>query len=358
MKTITTNFNFKNKLNFSDCSLNRLKSNLNILLLVGVLFTTYNDSFGKLQKITEYFSDGKTIKSKYQIDSQNLKQGIEEEYWENGRLSSRKNLVNNKLNGLYEQYFDNGKLFLRYFAILNNIQGKYGSYEEYHNNGNIKTKYTLVNPSGYKPLRNGELLEYYYNGNIMRRENYINGIKIGKQEFFHENGKLGIVYFNNSYGKHGPYLSYFNDGKIEEKSEFNNGVLNGEREEYEQNISTNPDVNEYYLKLKEYYSNGIRVGKFETFSSVGKIVSGNYINGKKEGVWKEFTSYDMRTQKKYDYTYLERVLIYKNNKLNGEQLEYYPNGNIKSKMNYENGNIRVNEKYNENGTLNSRDSYE
>jgi antitoxin component YwqK of YwqJK toxin-antitoxin module len=354
MRTITNNLIFENKLNFSNNNLTRLKSNLTTSILIGIfLIINLHESFGQLQKIVEYQSDGKTIRSKYQIDTQNRKQGICEEYFANGILSTKGNFVNNKLDGLYEDYYPNGKLKIRCTAKSNHLQGSYGPYEEYYESGKLKIKRNYVNPRIYRQELDGETLEYYENGNLKTRKNYKIGLMIGEQEFRHEDGKLEKKYFINSNGIHGPFISYFEDGQIEEKCEYINGKLSGLREVYKSQLHGSSN---YHIESRESHLNGFRNGKSETFGDDGKLKeSGNYLNDIKNGVWKYFRRYDSRTGKDFD-NYLYKQETYKIGRLNGEVMEYYPNGNITMKVNYVEGNKRgILEFYNENGTLSRRE---
>lgn len=352
MRTFKNLLFFENKHNFSKNNLSMLKSNLTTLFLIGTLLTsTFNESFGQLQKLVEYYSDGKTIRSKYQIDTQNRIQGIREDFNTKGNLETRANFINGKLDGLYEEYHWNGNLKEKKTVKIDKSLGIYGLVESYYESGELKGRANFINfiNSRFYPRLNGEYFEYYRNGNLVFKKNYVNGEMIGLQEFRYENGTLKEKYFINSSGIQGPYISYFEDGQIAKKCQYIDGRYTGLVEEY-----YSPKYDVYGIKSRENYLGYFKNGKSELYGIGGKLIeTGNYKNSSKDGVWKYFKTYENSTGNKIDYLY--KIETYKNIRLNGEQLEYYPNGKIKSKMNYINGELRgIQESYNDNGTLNSR----
>jgi len=334
-------------------NLTMLKYNLTTLFLFGILLTTtFNESFGQLQKVVEYYSDGKTIRSTYQIDTQNRIQGIRENFYSNGNPETRETFINGKLDGLYEEYHWNGNLKVKKTVKNYTIEGIYGLKEEYYESGKIQSRVNYINfikPNIYSPKLNGECFGYFENGNLSSKTNYENGEKIGIQEFRYENGRLKEKYFINSYGIQGPFISYFEDGQIAKKCDYMDGRYTGLVEEY-----YSPEYDLYGIKSRVNYLGYFKNGKSELYGIGGKLIeTGNYINSEKDGVWKYFKTYNDSTGNKINYLY--KVETYKNKRLNGEVLEYYPNGNLKGKNNFANGVLRgVQEFYNENGTLNRK----
>ncbi len=109
-------------------------------------------------------------------------------------------------------------------------------------------------------------------------------------------------------------------------------------------------VRTYYdtekTKLKEEYFmlNNKKEGIYKLYDKkTGLIITEkNYINGKKEGISREF--------------YNEKIFIetnYKNNKKYGTETEYYENGNIQSTIEYEEHGLKHGDhkEYDENGNL-------
>lgn len=122
------------------------------------------------------------------------KNGIEELYYDNGKLKSKKIFTDSYL------YLDGGK-YINFRMIHGKLNGEYITYFE---NGNIKEKGRY-----YNGLKRGEWSEFYENG------------QIHKKEYYNENGKLT-----------GPFEYYFEDGQIYQKGNYHNGKLDGWWEQY------------------------------------------------------------------------------------------------------------------------------
>lgn len=185
--------------------INEMKTNDVIIKMEGTIKN--GKLVGELMYNSETFYRDDLIMQKYILDNKSYvmswekksyksnqilgkyKNGIEEIYYDNGKLKSKMKLTDSYL------YLDGGKNV--YFTM---IRGKKtGEYITYFENGNIKEKGRY-----YNGLKKGEWLEFYENG------------QIHKKEFYNENGKLT-----------GPFQYYFEDGQTYQKGNYHNGNLDG-----------------------------------------------------------------------------------------------------------------------------------
>ena len=86
--------------------------------------------------------------------------GVVSDYYENGQLASKINLIDGKFNGLEVGYFENGNIKGKINYINNLIHGEF---EEYFENGQLKEKANYINGN-----LNGPSVSYYFNGNLKK----------------------------------------------------------------------------------------------------------------------------------------------------------------------------------------------
>ena len=115
---------------------------------------------------------------------------------------------------------------------------------------------------------------------------------------------------------HGNLTSYYSNGEIHGKWSFNNGSFTGLQEIFEKDKV----ILKFHHKKMENLD-----GSFERYYSSGEILfRRNYVNGQKEGEQKEF----------YINGQEERVSIYKEGKLNSTVTEFWKSGIVRSIYNY------------------------
>ena len=105
----------------------------------------------KINKILKYIGENNSMyrnyKGIYEIDDNNLRQGIWELYYSNGKLKRKGNYKNGIYDGYWEEYFSNGQLQSK----GNYINGKLEGYWEYfYSNGNMLYKGNYVNGVHYE----------------------------------------------------------------------------------------------------------------------------------------------------------------------------------------------------------------
>ena len=136
----------------------------------------------------ETFSENQAL-SKLR-DSASLKDGLWEEYYENGQLRNRGNYIGGKKEGLWEEYHENGNLA----NMVNFKEGK----------------------------KEGLLKNYYSNGQIKGKINYQEGKENGMMELYHQNGKLMLEGFFKDAVQISLWKYYDEDGKLINTETFDN----------------------------------------------------------------------------------------------------------------------------------------
>lgn len=223
-----------------------------------------------------------------------------------------------------------------------------------HENGNISAVFNLEHGK-----LQGEYKHYYENGNLKEFFNYSKGQQVGVQEVYNKEGKLRVRETIN------PTLNQ----KVKEKF-----ALNGTR--ISEDYYDMDDARKGYSR--EWFDNGVlmdesffidqynRDGKLLRFFSNGQqYVDSEYINGEWfiYGVWDEDGTQTLKDgtglyKSNYEDTLYLRdyvdhkmhglnksitkgVLVseaqYEKGKEHGLRIEYYPNGRVKKKAQYEHG---------------------
>ena len=156
----------------------------------------------------KYYSDGKIL-SKINYFENRL-DGSWTEYFRNGNFLRKKKIKNNLLEGEYIDYYSFGQVFSKRFYVQNKLEG---IYEEYYKNGQLHIKknyknnilegeYIVYHEYEFKPVVQIKSKKYYRNGKIEGRfvEFDENGNK--RKEGFYVKGKLeGAVLLYNKFGK-------------------------------------------------------------------------------------------------------------------------------------------------------------
>lgn len=146
----------------------------------------------------EFFDNGKmSFKGNYR--NGNL-HGLCSWYFENGNLKQEENYENGVANGLSKIYFVSGNLMQKTVYDKGKTNG---SVEYYHPNGKLlgKNKFSnndfkepedFFDENGNSTLSNGSgyLLQYYNNGKISNRANYLNYCRSGKVTWYYNNGQI------------------------------------------------------------------------------------------------------------------------------------------------------------------------
>lgn len=313
-------------------------------------------SDGRLITIVEY-SNG-FLKKKEEINRKNSlgKQGTWREYFEQGPLHIEARYKNNVLHGYYKEYDLDGKLvtallyidgivqenpeelsnlevrkeyydngIVKWEGTYNYLGEKEGTFKNYNKKGDLETAFIyskgLLLAKG-KLNKAGERIEewefYYPDSSLRAKGNYNEGLRIDLWMFYHSNGKIEQ---KGKYMKgekpHGDWIWYHPNGEIWREEGFWKGKEEGMAVEY---------------------------------NDTGGVVSkGEYIDGKKDGIW-FYQMNDHKEEGKYIegnrngewvYTFQNGRTNFKGSYVNGDpdgrHIYYYPNGKIKREEYYELG---------------------
>lgn len=250
-------------------------------------------------------------------------------------------------DGIFKQFHPTGQIM----RLANYSKGKFdGEYYEYLENGEIS-----VSGNFQSGKKNGEWKEFYPGGTEKLLMEYSMDMLDGSVKTFFSNGTVeaSIPY---RLGKiDGEYILFFSDGSIKEKGAYKEGVLDGPFTDYYEGGLTrrlgffiNDKANgewkfwneEGALETVGNYRVGEKFGEWNEKDDVYSKYSrkGEYIAGKKEGVWKLFDEKEIILQEEI---YQSNKLIYLSAfRLNGVELPAKKFSNGKGKRIYydENGN--------------------
>ena len=220
------------------------------------------------------------------------------------------------------QYFNSeGKLYMISSLTKETEKDLYALYRKYDKNGNLsiytyaidgkntdkgyysdgKLAYIkeLKIVKGEAPIQNGKYIEYYKNGQIKVQGYYKEGKRDGEFKAFLRNGKsAGSIFYK--------------DGKIIKST-----LTNFMKENASFSILT--DIN-YNLNSHKIVSSEFPNGLLETYFTFNK-------NGILDGENREY----------YEEGDIKSIFYFKNNVVDGTSISYYQNGNIQEKNTYKNG---------------------
>ena len=180
----------------------------------------------------------------------------------------------------------------------------------YYSNGKLAYIKEFKILKGKAPIQVGKYIEYYKNGNIKVQGNYKDGKREGEFKTFLRNSKsAGSIFYK--------------DGKIIKST-----LTNFMKENASFSILT--DIN-YNLNSHKIVSSEFPNGLLETYFTFNK-------NGILDGENREY----------YEEGDIKSIFYFKNNVVDGTSISYYQNGNIQEKNTYKNGEGIL---YYENGNI-------
>lgn len=278
-----------------------------------------------------------------------IPEGVQEEFNSAGRLYSRTPYKNGKIEGV-SVFIDYSNGYKRNMPYVNN---KYeGMMTEYWLNGNKKTEAMYADS-----LLHGPSKKWYANGNLEWEGHYTKGIHTGKWISYHSNGAKSA---EGTYDESGSgnlvdtYTEYDYRGTMTTRiSGYNQGKTNGTEIIYypdgtvQSKLVIQDDVIKHIdcfdLTGKNIYTTDEKEGvlHYKFFYPEGTLKrEGDYKNGLKTGVWKEYNvlgklinelnwmdGLQSGVQKQY-YTNGKLQLIYAcdSGKVSGEVNKYFENG--------------------------------
>lgn len=325
-----------------------LKSNYKDSLLHGKYQTFRND--GKYKLVTNYekglikgykisynYLGGISGKVKYVIIVEDsVKKSVMDGpyvYYENGgNISEEGKYIKGKKTDVTKKYVK-GELH----SITTYKKGKRHGYYASYKNGNLSSEgyyYEELLNKG-KPLKNiyaGEIKTYFPDGNIEKRENYILGVKSGLWERYHKNGNL---------------IS---------RSKYENNLLIGLQETWDADGKLTYQAN-YIIDKEKEVPTSVKDGMEKRWKKGVLVYEKNKIEGEEAELVHNY----------YDNSKLKSVQKVLRGLLDGEEIQYYENGNLKAKANYKRINKSSSKEkairyswqyyYDENGVLKSKSYY-
>lgn len=152
--------------------------------------------------------------------------------------------------------------------------------------------------------------------------NFKNGYGIGKWEYYKENKLTFVVNFTEGY-MNGSFQEYYSSGDIKERGQYLKGKKQGVWESFK---------SDGIIKLTEVFDSGDLIKKITYYTDGNVDMERNFKNGKEDGVSKQYTwEGELKSEKNYV-----------NGKQVGKQLQYYTSNT---------GNYIQTSFYNENGLL-------
>lgn len=235
-------------------------------------------------------------------DAEGLKQGHWVKVYQNGTIYYKGAFTNDTPIGTFWFWYDSGEPMRE----VDHLDGtKHMVATHFHTNGKIMSKGHYregKDPTTGEPdkLRDGEWEFFGENGLLRSKEHYRLGQKHGAATSYYDSGKLLREEHYSNGKKEGKFIEYFENGRIHALREHANNTFHGETMVYESD------------------------GSF--------IMKGNYVNGKRDGIWIFFEDGRIRLTTKFD-----NGKEVSTRRENGEFIDYYANGIPKASYTYENG---------------------
>lgn len=152
------------------------------LLLITTIFSCHHE---KIKVFKRFFNDGKIATANIYDNASDTLNYIEEGYYNTGKLFRRGKYVNGKKDGLWEWWFENGKKSDE--ATLQ--QGIYvGQRKHWFPNGKLK-QLEVITGECFGDCCNGQVINYYENGQVEDESTNLNGQQHGKYIFRYDNGQ-------------------------------------------------------------------------------------------------------------------------------------------------------------------------
>jgi tetratricopeptide (TPR) repeat protein len=144
-----------------------------------------------------YFDDGYQIKERYLIKNGN-KDGLNEEYYENGQIKIKCFYVNGIKEGVYEEYYDNGQMKIKSFyekPLPIPIAKNFGPDDKF-----TIDEWKEQTFQHLKNRENQQGLQYYYNeyGVLLQISNFVDNIMVSFEEYF-KNGNVRMKNVGENY---------------------------------------------------------------------------------------------------------------------------------------------------------------
>jgi uncharacterized protein len=269
-------------------------------------FKTYDRS-GNLLDLKKYV-DGEEV-----IDAPEIARlEVVTEYYETGVISNITTFRNGIPEGVSREYNEQGEIEKAVIYAAGNIVGQ-----------------GIMDEEGNKE---GLWEEYYLDGSLRARGNYLNNKKTGEWVYYHENGELEQKGTYDEQGRPvGKWVWYYDNGNLWREEFFINGLQDG--------LVTEFDPYGIVISEGEYFE-GLEEGKW-IYNFENHRIEGIYSAGMRNGMWRHF----------YPDGQLSFEGQFINDNPNGKHIYYWEDGQKKDEENYVMGRKEGDWiRYNEDGT--------
>ena len=314
----------------------------------GNLTIEYNYSKGKKNGIKKTYDIETTscVLEENYIDD--IKQGVQNEYYASGKLKTKKIFKEGKEEGIAYEYGEDGIIitimeykmgFLKKQEKINRKDKnglRQGVWKDFYHSGVVKTEGPYSDDK-----KNGYFKEYSIKGSLLNTTKYVmdkiqnNVAELAKVDIKNEYYPTGKVKYSGGFKgdiPQGVHREYSEDGKITSSKVYDEGQLTGEGIMDEKGIQQGL-WKEYHpngqLRAQGEYKDGKRIGEWVFYHPNGKVEQkGKYDNkGWAQSQWKWY----------YETGNLLREENYTNNILNGMTNEYSDSGKVITKGEYVDG---------------------
>ena len=237
--------------------------------------------------------------------------GYNKFYYENGTVSSEGTMENGHPNGYWKTYYDNNVL---------KSEGNRKSFE-------LDSVWTFYNKVGSRSLvinykegmTDGHKLKYNDEDVVLSDEIYKNDVRHGVSSYFYKNGNIKEEISYSKGNKQGKSYEYDRDSVIITIQKYESDFL----------------VDQEYINRRD--RKGLKIGRWKMFYASKRVrLEGKYINGKREGFFREFSDDGklLNTFKYVNGELMEDVKEFTNITIDKE---YYIGAKVKSEMTLVNG---------------------
>lgn len=227
-----------------------------------------------------------------------------------------------------------------------------------------RTKLKIYNRDGdlrkIVRLKNGKEHGYTvfkYDGRVTRKIHYENGKKTGKAITYHNDGSVNSVVHLTDGLNSGIQRRYYSNGQLE--FEIGHTVIeeDGEKKSVLHGINDKYMPNGDLIHLGGYFYDKMH-GTWKSYRDGELIDLTTFKNGKRHGPFKKYRDNGKLYQQGVFYEEIEINGVNKKKIYDGLLEGFYPNGSIRSRIEYDLGKIDgIREYYHDNGQLKSRQKY-
>jgi antitoxin component YwqK of YwqJK toxin-antitoxin module/tetratricopeptide (TPR) repeat protein len=262
----------------------------------------------EIQLVLNYYPSG-IIMNEMEIKN-GKRHGQFKRFHPNGELHQEGNYVDGEIDGVVKFYFDNGQ-----FETLSNYEkGKQtGVYLDYYRDSIPHIEGNFENGK-----ETGSWTFYFRNGKVQRTGTFVNGKESGLWKSYHPSGNL-LSEINFQDGKqHGVSTTYDIDGRPWYQEISDKGKITGFIQfDKEGNPGPEQKAKKGTISVKVKNHDGV------------VVIEGDFVNGQKSGQWKYYNAIGV----------LETISTYEDDEQNGDHINYYLDGQVRSRVNYQNNNM-------------------